>query len=141
MTWMVYAMGTAVALAIADVCVKLAAGKLSNSLALLIYASVSVISALIWIVWQRLHGDTLFAQPGGVAAAIGVGVAFGLVTIGLYATFGAGAPVSLGSPVIRLGGLLLASALGIVLLREPLSLRYMLGVLLACAGIYLIVTR
>jgi len=77
----------------------------------------------------------------GVPSAIGVGIAFSLVTVGLYATFGAGAPISLASPAIRLGGLLLASLIGLIVLREPFTWRYALGVLLACVGVYLIVTR
>lgn len=141
MTWIVYAIGTAVALALADLFVKLASGKLSNSLGLLIYGAITLAFGLGWVLIQRAQGIAQTAQPSGIAAAIGVGVAFSLVTLGLYTTFSAGAPISIGSPVIRLTGLILASALGIVLLREPLSLRYVIGVLLACVGIYLIVTR
>jgi drug/metabolite transporter (DMT)-like permease len=108
---------------------------------LLIYGAITLAFGSGWVLIQRARGITQTAQPSGVAAAVGVGVAFSLVTLGLYTTFGAGAPISIGSPVIRLTGLILASALGIVLLREPLSLRYAIGVLLACVGIYLIITR
>ena len=72
---------------------------------------------------------------------MGMGFAFSAVTLGLYVTFSAGAPISLGSPVIRFGGILLTSIVGIILLREPLTLRYVIGVLLVCGGMYLIITR
>lgn len=141
MNWMIYAMATALALALADFFVKMAAGKLSNSLALFIYGSCTFAAGLIWVLLQRFQGTPQFAHPKGVLSAVGVGLAFTLVTLGLYATFGAGAPISLGSPAIRLSGLMLASLLGILVLGEPISWRYIFGVILACGGIYLIVTR
>lgn len=141
MNWIPYALLTALALAAADFCVKLASGKLSNSLALLLYGSCTFLGGLGWVLWQKLNGAPLHAQTPGVWAALGVGVSFSIVTVGLYATFGAGAPISLASPVIRLGGLLLAGIAGLVLLREPLTWRYAMGLALAVGGIYLIVTR
>ena len=141
MPWLAYALGTALALALADFCVKLASGKLSNSLGLLIYGTSTFLAGAGWVLWQRAAGAPLFVRMEGVWPAVGVGVAFSAVTVGLYATFGAGAPISLAAPTIRLGGLLLASAAGVVLLREPLTARYVVGVLLAVGGMYLIVTR
>ena len=141
MGWIPYALGTALALAVADLFVKLAAGKLSNSVALLLYGSCTFLTGLGWVLWQRARGVPQHAQTSGILAALGVGVAFSAVTLGLYATFGAGAPISVASPFIRLGGLLLASLAGLVLLQEPLSWRYVIGMLLACSGVYLIVTR
>ncbi len=141
MIWIPYALITALALAAADFFVKLAAGKLSNSLALLIYGSCAFLTGLGWVVWQKFNGATQFAQANGVWAALGVGVSFSIVTIGLYATFAAGAPISVASPVIRLGGLLLAGLAGVILLREPLTLRYTIGVALVLGGMYLVITR
>jgi drug/metabolite transporter (DMT)-like permease len=141
MNWFSYAIVTAIALALADFCVKLASGKLSNSLAILIYGSCTFLFGLSWVLWQRTQNVPQFAQTSGVLAALGVGIAFSGVTLGLYASFGAGGPISLVSPLIRLGGLLFASIAGIVIFHEPLTWRYVLGVLLACGGLYLIITR
>ncbi len=140
-TWVIFALITSLALACADIFVKLAAGKLSNSLAMLIYGICTFAFGLIWVVWQRVQGGTQFAQTSGVFAAAGVGLAFSFVTLGIYITFGAGAPVSQASPTIRLSGLLLASLIGLLFFREPFTPRYMAGALLAIAGVYLIVTR
>ena len=99
------------------------------------------ITGLGWVLWQRFRGVPQHIQLSGVLAASGAGIAFSLVGLGLFATFEAGAPISVASPFIRLGGLLLASVAGLVLLHEALSWRYVLGMLLACSGVYLIVTR
>jgi drug/metabolite transporter (DMT)-like permease len=141
MSWILYAIGTALALAGADFFVKLTSGKISNSLALLIYGCCTFLTGLIWVLWQRFRHVQQFAQPTGVLTAIAVGVLFSAVTLGLYITFGAGAPISRASPLIRLSGLLLASLAGILLLHEPLTPRYAAGVILACLGVYLIITR
>jgi drug/metabolite transporter (DMT)-like permease len=58
----------------------------------------------------------------------------------LYVTF-ARVSVSIGSPTIRVMGILLASLLGLLVLREPVTWRYVLGVILTVAGVALIVLR
>ncbi len=141
MGWIKYALVTACALAAADLCVKVAAGRLSNSLAVLIYGSCTFSTGLAWVLWQWARGVPQHAQLSGILASMGVGFAFSGVTLGLYVTFSAGAPISLGSPVIRFGGILLTSIAGLILFREPLTLRYVIGMLLVCSGMYLILTR
>ena len=141
MGWIKYAVMTACALAAADFCVKLAAGRLSNSLAVLIYGTCTFSTGLAWVLWQWMRGIPQHAQLPGILASMGVGFAFSGVTLGLYVTFSAGAPISLGSPVIRFGGILLTSLAGVFLLREPLTLRYVIGILLVCSGMYLIITK
>ena len=141
MGWILYAFIAAVALAAADAFIKVAAGKVSNSLGLLIYGSCTFSMGLGCVLWQRIHSVPQHAQASGVLAAFGVGIAFCLVTAALYATFGSGAPISLASPFIRLGGLLLASLVGFFFFREPVSWRYAIGMVLACSGVYLLVTK
>lgn len=141
MGWILYAIGSAVALAAADFCIKMASGKLSNSLGLLIYGSCTFVAGLSWVVLDKTRGLSLQAQTAGILFATGVGVSFSLVTVGLYLTFGAGAPISLASPFIRVGGLVVASIAGLTLLNEPLTLRYTIGMILAVCGVYLIITR
>lgn len=141
MNWVVFAIFSAGALAAADMCVKLAAGKLSNSLGFLLYGSCTFLTGLGWVAADRLRGVDFFVQPNGVAAAVGVGVAFSAVTIGLYFTFGAGAPLSLASPLVRIAGLLIASLAGLFLFQEAFTWRYLLGMAMAIGGVYLIITR
>ena len=69
---MKYAVATAFALAVADIFVKLAAGKLSNSLAVLLYGSCTFLTGLVWVLWQWAHGVPQHAQTSGVLAALGV---------------------------------------------------------------------
>jgi drug/metabolite transporter (DMT)-like permease len=126
---------------VADACVKFAAGKLPDSLGLLLYGSVPFATGLVWFLTDRARGAGPAIEGRAVLAALGVGAMFMLVTLAMYAAFRRAAPISLLSPVVRLGGLLVASGLGFILWKEPLTARYLAGLALAGAGVYLLVTR
>ena len=140
-SWILYASITALFLALADSFIKFASGRLSNSLGLLFYGFCTFATGLGWVTVQRFRGVPLSAQPIGILCALGVGISFSAVTVGLYLTFGAGAPISVASPFIRLGGLVVASLVGLTILGEPFSIRYAAGMLLIFLGLYLVVVR
>ena len=141
MTWLPYAAATACMLAIADLCVKMASGKISNSLGMIIFGGCTLMFGIGMVLWQRIQGEAFVAQPLGILAAFGVGIAFSCVTLGIYVTFSAGAPVSMASPMIRVAGVLLASTVGLLFLSEAFTWRYAVGMVLAISGVFLIVTR
>ncbi|MCX5805539.1 MAG: hypothetical protein NT010_05645 [Proteobacteria bacterium] len=139
--WIIYASITAFFLASADCFIKLAAGRISSSLGLLVYGGCTFATGIIWVLSQRLNNVPLNSDLLGLFYALGVGVSFSAVTIGLYATFTAGAPISLASPLVRLGGLIIASIVGFVIFRETITIRYIAGMLLVFLGLYLILTK
>jgi uncharacterized membrane protein len=139
--WIIYASITAVCLASADCFIKLAAGRISSSLGLLVYGACTFTTGLVWVFSQRLQNVPIQTDLLGFFYALGVGVSFSAVTIGLYATFNAGAPISLASPLVRLGGLIFASIVGITIFREALTVRYIVGILIVFLGLYLILTK
>jgi bacterial/archaeal transporter family protein len=140
MRWLPLALTCAVFLALADFFVKLASNKISASLGMFVYGITTFLVAVAWVLYERLTGKALFTSAPGWWASVGVGLAFSGVTILLYLTF-ARVNVSIGSPVIRIVGIILASLLGILLLRESVTWRYALGVVLAIAGVVLIIFR
>ena len=139
--WISYLIGTGLALGLADFCTKLAAGKISNGLGFLIFGICTFTISSVWFLWQSFHRVDHLVTSSGVVAGTAAGICFSLVTLGLYASFASGAPITIASPVIRILGLLIASLLGLTVLQEPISWRYLLGVLLAASGILLIITR
>ncbi len=141
MNWVLFGVISAALMATGDFFLKIAAGKVSNSVGVLLYGTCTFLTGLTWTLIQKSRGEPLFARPLGVAAGLATGVSFGLATVALYGAFSRGAPVSVGSPFIRLGGLLAASLLGLTLLREPLTWRWVVGLAFAIMGVYLIVTR
>lgn len=138
--WLPFAVLAALFLALADFFVKQASSRISTSLGMLIYGLVTVSFGAGWVLYERLSGHVLHTSPAGLAYALGVGITFSAVTLLLYLTF-ARVEVSVGAPVIRLSGIVLASLMGIVILREPLTWRYLIGAALAVLGVALIIGR
>ena len=140
MRWLPLAFLCALFLALADFFVKLASNRVSASVGTFVYGITTFLVAAAWIGYERVTGRPLLATALGLWASLGVGLAFSAVTILLYVTF-ARVNVSIGSPVIRLTGIVLASLMGILILREAVTWRYALGVALAIAGIILVIWR
>lgn len=140
MRWLPYALLCAVFLASADFFVKLASNKISSSMGMLIYGATTFTVGLLWVGYLKLTKQPLLITQPGLVYSLGVGLAFSAVTILLYLTF-ARVSISLGSPTIRALGIVMASAVGILLLNEPFTWRYLLGLIMTIAGVALIVFR
>lgn len=76
--------------------------------------------------YLKFTGQPLLVTRAGLLYSIAVGIAFSGVTILLYLTL-ARVSVSLGSPLIRALGIVIASLLGILVLHEPFTWRYTPG--------------
>lgn len=140
MRWIPFALACSVFLAAADFFIKLASNKISASMGMFVYGATTFTVGLIWISYLKLTSQPLLVTRSGLIYSILVGLAFSTVTILLYLTF-ARVNVSLGSPTIRIMGLVIASLLGILILHEPFTWCYLLGLVLAITGVALIVFR
>jgi drug/metabolite transporter (DMT)-like permease len=140
MRWLPYALLCSLLLASADFFIRLASNKISASMGMFIYGATTFTVGMLWVGYLKLTGQPLLVTKTGLLYSMAVGVAFSAVTILLYLTF-ARVSVSLGSPTIRVMGILFASLLGILLLHEPVTWRYLVGLILTIAGVVLIVFR
>ena len=138
-TWVlaIAAMGI---IALADLSTKQSAGKISPSLGTLIYAVTTIAIPLVWTLWTRSNGGLQMTREG-VLWSMAVGVCFSVFTGLMFLLFSQGVDLSIGSPIVRMGGIVLAATLGIVVFREGFNLQYLVGFLLAALGIFLVVTR
>jgi len=107
---------------------------------MLVYGATTFAFGLTWVSYLKLTHQSLLVTQQGLLYSLAVGVAFSCVTLLLYITF-ARVSVSLGSPTIRVMGILIASLFGILLLHEPFTWRYLVGSILTIAGVALIVLR
>jgi drug/metabolite transporter (DMT)-like permease len=140
MRWIPYALLCSIFLASADFFVKLASDKISSSMGMLVYGATTFTVGLTWVGYLKVTKQPLLITQQGLLYSLAVGIAFSVVTLLLYLTF-ARISVSIGSPTIRVMGILIASMFGILLLHEPFTWRYLLGLLLTIAGVALIVFR
>ena len=127
-----------ITLGFADFATKQASGRISPALGTLIYAATAMMPALVWTIWTR---SSLVVTRSGGWWAVATGLAFGAFAGLLFYLFSHGVNLSLGTPVIRLGGIAFAAVLGIVILREPFNVQSVAGFVLAALGILLIATR
>jgi len=129
-----------ITLGFADFATKQASGRISPALGTLMYAAATILPALIWTIWTRAQGPLVVTRTGALWS-VATGLAFGVFAGLLFFLFSHGVNLSLGTPVIRLGGIAFAAVLGIVVLREPFNLQSVAGFALAALGILLIATR
>ena len=129
-----------ITLGFADFATKQASGRISPPLGTLMYAAATILPALIWTIWTRAQGPLVVTRTGALWS-VATGLAFGVFAGLLFFLFSHGVNLSLGTPVIRLGGIAFAAVLGIVVLREPFNLQSVAGFALAALGILLIATR
>jgi drug/metabolite transporter (DMT)-like permease len=129
-----------ITLGFADFATKQASGRISPALGTLIYAASAMVPALAWTIWTRVQAPLVVTRAGALWA-VATGLAFGVFAGLLFFLFSHGVDLSLGTPVIRLGGIAAAAALGILILREPFNLQSLAGFALAALGILLIATR
>jgi uncharacterized membrane protein len=139
-TTAVLAFAAMIILAVADFSTKQSAGKISPSLGTLIYAATTVAIPLVWTIWSNANGGVQVSRDG-VIWSIVTGLSFSLFTGTMFVLFSSGINLSIGSPVIRTGALIMAATLGIVFLRENLNWQYVIGFVLAIVGILLVATR
>ena len=140
MRWLPYALVCSIFLASADFFVRLASTKISSSMGMLVYGATTFTVGLTWVGYLKVTKQPLLITQQGLLYSLAVGIAFSVVTLLLYLTF-ARISVSIGSPTIRVMGILIASMFGILLLHEPFTWRYLLGLILTVAGVALIVFR
>src|SRR5262245_40403319 len=129
-----------IALGFADFATKQTSGRITPALGTLIYAATATVPAMIWTLWSRAHAPLLLTRVGGMWAML-TGLAFGIFAGIFFFLFSQGVNLSVGTPVIRLGGIAFAAMLGIVVLREGFRLQSLAGFVLAAIGILLIALR
>ena len=138
---LLFALGAAISVALADFILKLSSGRIGTNLVTLIYAFTATVIPTAWVLWDKFRGAPLTFTREGALLGVLVGIAFSLAVVFFSLTFAAGVNLSIATPAIRIVAIVLASALGVLVLREEFTVRYALGFVLAGAGIYLIVTR
>ena len=134
MNWILYALGAISAVAVSDLFRKLGANLKDPFLSNLIFQFGSFATALVlYLLFSRKLGaisnGMLYAVIGGVLISIFTTFSFKALSLG---------PVSQVIPIIRVGGVLAVTILGIILFKEKLSLTLVMGVILAAIGLFLI---
>ncbi|KKU88174.1 MAG: hypothetical protein UY16_C0012G0015 [Candidatus Gottesmanbacteria bacterium GW2011_GWA2_47_9] len=139
--WIVYALLTVLSYAFMDFFVKKAAGRIDDALGAALINIFSVLPPMIWFISSRLtNKDVIAAKEGYLFAAL-AGVAIGFGSIFFIKMFATGTNLSIGVPLVRIGIVLLAVAIGALVLKESLSVKQLFGLALSVVGLYLVIAK
>lgn len=138
MPWLVLALLTALALASYNFFIKLAADHVPAAVGAVVLQLVAAALGAVWLLRLKLQGQPLSVTSKGLWLAALAGLGVGLAEILTFVVFSRGVPSSVGTPVIVGGSVLLTAVLGLVVLREALTLPQVLGLLLIVGGIALL---
>lgn len=140
MNWLPTALLTIVFYSFFDLFVKLTAGKINDNLAAAIMNIVSFVVAMGWFLIRMQFGEQANVTKLGLTYSIIAGVFVGLASIFFIRMFALGTNLSIGVPLIRVGMVIMSAVLGILLLKEGVSLKFGVGFILSLLGLYLVMT-
>ena len=137
-TWLPLALLTALCLALYNFFIKLAADHVPPAVGAVVLQLVAAALGAAWLLKLKLQGQPLPMSGKGLGLAALAGLGVGLAEILTFVVFQRGVNSSVGTPVIVGGSVLLTAVLGVVVLREALTLPQASGLLLIVAGIALL---
>ncbi|UOQ51770.1 EamA family transporter [Hymenobacter cellulosivorans] len=138
MPWLALALLTAFCLALYNFFIKLAADHVPAAVGAVVLQLVAASLGAVWLLRLKLQGQPLPITGKGLLLATLAGLGVGLAEILTFVVFSRGVPSSVGTPVIVGGSVLLTALLGLVVLREALSLSQALGLVSIVVGIALL---
>ena len=139
MPWISLALITALCLALYNFFIKLASNHLSPAVGAVVLQLVAAAIGAAWLLKLWLQGQPLPVTRRGLGLAALAGLSVGLAELLTFVVFQRGVNSSVGTPVIVGGSVLLTAGLGLVVLREALTLPQVGGLLLIVVGIALLV--
>lgn len=105
------------------------------------YTGVSSVLLLALVFVYVLSGSVIETTPFSLGAAVIGGLALVAVDRGIIAMYKAGAPVSLGMPIIRTVLALSTALIGVLFLHEEMDFMKAGGIALSSVGIFLAVHK
>lgn len=137
-SWLPLALLTALCLALYNFFIKLASGHLAPAVGAVVLQLVAAALGAAWLLKLKLQGQPVALNGTGLGLAVMAGLGVGLAEILTFVVFQRGVPSSVGTPIIVGGSVLLTALLGLVVLRESLSLAQAGGLLCIVLGIALL---
>lgn len=140
MNWITFAILAMSSFGFYNYFVKLSADKLSPTIALMFIAGTSFLVATVATLAFKLTGQSLTFNRSAVSLPILAGLCTGVAEIFYLFMFTKSPSLSIGAPFVVGGTILVASILGIVILKEPLNVVKVAGIVLTLVGL-IILTR
>jgi uncharacterized membrane protein len=141
MSWLYWAIITAVFYGLFDFFVKKTAGKVEDGLAAFIFNTVSAIVLVVYLAIGKYRGIKIFASTEGLIYNVIGGIFIALASITFIKVFSSGSNLSIGVAIVRIGMVILATLLGLFLLQEKLMFKQIIGIIIALFGLFLVLVK
>lgn len=141
MSWLTFAIITAGLYGVFDFLIKLTSGKIDDGLATLIVDFTAAVVAGIYVLITKMSGAKLHITKEGLTYALIAGFITGLYSITFIKVFSAGANITVGVSIVRIGMIIVSICLGVIFLKMKLDPLQILGIILAISGLGLILLK
>lgn len=135
MQWIPYAILAATSYGFYNFFVKMSAGKLSPTIAIMFLTGTAFIIATISTLVLKVSGQNLIIARNAILFPILAGLFAGIAEIFYLIMYSKEAPLSIGLPLIMGGTMLVAIILGLVVLKEGFNTAKTAGIILVFIGI------
>lgn len=135
MNWVVFAFLTAASYGFFNFFMKLSGPKFSPTVANIFIAGTSLLIAVISTLYLKFTGHDLIFTRENIKLPILAGVFTCLGEIFYLMMFSKQAPITIGYPMVVGGAALVVLVLGFIVLKEPLSLFKIAGIVCMLAGL------
>jgi len=115
---------------------KLAAGKTSPYISAMLVSFGAIITVGVYFLFVKNQPGNMLVSKAGVIYALLGGISIGVGMIFFFGLFSRGAEIATAQPIIKSAVVLSAVLLGLIVLREKMSLMQVIGMVLSIAGIY-----
>lgn len=141
-SWKIATLFAAVLYGLHNVFTKSAAGKITDQFGGLVLESTGALLILGYVILLGFKGTNSFDfTRDGILFSILAGVCVGAGTVLYFAIFRLGGDLSIAGPAVLVGGVLIMSAVGIIIFKEGVSFSKGLGLALGVSSVYILSAR
>lgn len=138
MHWLTFAVLAATSYGFYNFFIKMSAGRLSPTIALMFLAGTSFLVAMISTLTLRITGQPLTFSRGAILFPILAGVFAGIGEVLYIFMFSKNAPLTIANPLAVGGTIIVAVLLGFIILREPLGAMKISGIVITLIGLFIL---
>lgn len=141
MNWIFLVLLTAFFYGIYNFFIKVSSGHINQIVGAVILQVVAALLGSVILLYLKLTGAPLEVSAKGIQFAVLAGVFVGLAEIASFYAFSKGVSASTGIPIMIGGSVIVGALLGIVFLKESLTLVQYFAIAMVVAGIVLFIKK
>lgn len=138
MGWLTFTLLSAFFNSLMDLFTKLSSGKIHNGAGASLICIFAAIPTLIYFLASKLSGQEINISKEGVFFSATAGLTVGIATIFALKMFSTGVSLSLAVPALRISMIIIACIFGVILLKESISWKLIIGLMFSFVGLFLI---